>query len=310
MKNELKISIIGLDTSHAPIFTRLLNDHADPGHLPGGRVVNAWAGGSDDFEVSRSRVNQFTEDVRKQGVTICNTIEEAVENCDAVLLESVDGRVHLEQFKRLIPAGVPVFIDKPFTCSLTEADELAQLAEKYKIPVMSSSSLRFLQGLSRTVSEYRDQISGVELRGPLSFQDTQPGFFWYGIHTMEMLFAILGPEYNSLEVHCSEHSDHIHAIWPDGITAHLELVKGNIPFSGTLVCGNQRINLPASNTVKEPFYRSLLKEVLHFFNTKNSVVSLSETLQLIAFVEKANQLRCQQSNTVDNLPCNKSNSIG
>ena len=294
MKNELKIAIIGLDTSHAPAFTRMLNDPADPHGLPGARVAKAWPGGSPDFELSWSRVDQFTEEVQRQGVAICNTIEEAVENCDAVLLESADGRVHLEQFKRLIPFNLPVFIDKPLTCSLPEAEELARLATEHKVPVMSSSSLRFLQGLPETVAKHRNQITGVELRGPLSFQKTQPGYFWYGMHTIEMLFAVLGPGFQSLEVHCSEQADRIEAHWPGGITGRMELIRGKAPFDGTLVCGSQRIPLPSSDTAKEPFYRSLLKEVLHFFHNPQSGVPLSETLKLIAFVEKTNELRVKQ----------------
>ncbi len=294
MKNELEIAIIGLDTSHAPAFTRMLNDPGDPCCLPGGRVVKAWPGGSPDFELSWSRVDQFTEEVRQQGATICNTIEEAVEGCDAVLLESADGRVHLEQFKKLVPFGKPVFIDKPLACSLAEAEEIARLSAKHDIPAMSSSSLRFLQGLPETVAKHRDRITGVELHGPLSFQKTQPGYFWYGMHAMEMLFAILGPDFQSLEVHCSEQADQIETRWPGGITGRMELIRGEAPFGGTLVCGSQRISLPSSDTVTEPFYQSLLKEVLHFFRNPQSGIPLSETLKLTAFVEKANALRLKR----------------
>lgn len=295
MKTELKIAMVGLDTSHAPAFTRMLNDPSDPHHLPGGRVVRAFPSSSPDFELSRSRVNQLTEEVRQQGVTICASIEETAQGCDAILLESADGRVHLEQFKKLIPFGIPIFIDKPLTCALPEAEALVRLAAEHNIPVMSSSSLRFLQGLPEMVSRYDQQITGVELRGPLSFQETQPGYFWYGIHTIEMLFAILGPDFKSMKVHCSEQADQIEAHGPDGITARLELTKGIKTFTGTLICDNERILLPSSDTVKEPFYRSLLKEVLSFFRSRKITVPLSETLKLIAFVEKANQLRMEKA---------------
>lgn len=289
--SNLRLAVIGLDTSHAPAFTRMLNNPSDPYHLSGGRVVKAWPGGSEDFELSWSRVAQFTEEVRQMGVTICGTIEEAAEDCDAVLLESADGRVHLEQFKKLIPFKVPVFIDKPFTCSLKEAKELIHLAEKHHIPVMSSSSLRFLQGLPGTVAKHREQITGVELRGPLAFQETQPGYFWCGIHTFEMLFAVLGPDYCSLDITRTESADSIRACWPGGIHAHIELVREKAPFDGALICGNRKVPLPSSDRTTEPFYYSLLKEVLRGFKTREFPVSLSETAELIKFIEEANSLQ-------------------
>ena len=290
-----KLALIGLDTSHAPAFTRMLNDPADPHYLPGGEVVKAWPGGSPDFELSWSRVGQFTDEVRRQGVEICNTIEEAAEGCDAILLESADGRVHLEQFRKLVPFGKPVFIDKPLACSLAGAEEIARLAAEHGIPVMSSSSLRYLQGLPEIVTKHRGQVTGVELRGPLSFQKTQTGYFWYGMHTIEMMFAILGPDFQSLELRCAGDADRIAATWPGGIEGKMELVKDKVPFSGTLICGDRRIHLPSSDAVEEPFYRSLLKEVLHFFQTLEPAVPFTETLKLIAFIEEANKLRQKQA---------------
>lgn len=295
MDNGMRIAMVGLDTSHATAFTRILNDPSDPHHLPGGWVAKAWPGGSADFELSWSRVDQFTEEVRQLGVEICDSIEEAIEGCDAILLESADGRVHLKQFKQLVPFGVPVFIDKPLACSLAEAEEIVRLAKEHNIPVMSSSSLRYLEGLPELVEKHRDQITGVELHGPLFFEESQPGYFWYGMHTIEMLFSILGPDFQTIEVECSEQADHISTRSSDGKTAQLELAKENVPFGGTLVCGNERIPLPSSDSVEEPFYRSLLKEVLPFFQTRQSAVPLSETLKLIAFVEEANRLRIKGS---------------
>ena len=293
MENELKIGMVGLDTSHVSVFSRMLNDPADPQHLPGARILKAWPGGSPDFELSWSRVGQYAEEARRRGIAICETIEEVAEGCDAILLESADGRVHLEQFKRLLPFGLPVFIDKPLACSLADAEGIARLATEHALPVMSSSSLRFLQGLPETVARNRGRITGVELRGPLAFQPTQPGYFWYGLHTIEMLFAVLGPDFQSLEVQCLEESDRIEAAWPGGVAGKMDLVKGKAAFSGTLVCGDERIALPSSDSVEEPFYRSLLREVLAFFQTLEPAVPMSETLRLVAFVEEANRLRNQ-----------------
>src|SRR5690606_19431719 len=97
---NIKIGMIGLDTSHVIAFTKLLNDSKHDHYVPGGEVVIAFPGGSDDMEFSYSRVKGFTSEMRDDfGIKIVQTPEEVAEVCDAILLESVDGRVHLEQFR-------------------------------------------------------------------------------------------------------------------------------------------------------------------------------------------------------------------
>ena len=39
---EIRVGIVGLDTSHAPAFTRILNDKSDPDHVPGAKVVASF----------------------------------------------------------------------------------------------------------------------------------------------------------------------------------------------------------------------------------------------------------------------------
>jgi hypothetical protein len=61
-------------------------------------VVASYKGGSKDIESSNSRVDQYAEEVRtKWGVEIVPDIATLLGKVDAVLLTSIDGRVHLEQ---------------------------------------------------------------------------------------------------------------------------------------------------------------------------------------------------------------------
>ncbi|MBW7453809.1 Gfo/Idh/MocA family oxidoreductase, partial [Paenibacillus sepulcri] len=147
--STLKIGMIGLDTSHVTAFTEMLHNIDHPYHVPGGRIVTAFPGGSPDFELSRSRVQGFTEDLSgTYGVEMKDTIEEVAAVSDAILLESVDGRVHREQFMKVAPYGKPVFIDKPFAISLADAETIAAAAKQYQVPLMSCSALRYAEGLT------------------------------------------------------------------------------------------------------------------------------------------------------------------
>ena len=113
-QDEIRVGIIGLDTSHAPAFTRLLNAADDPEWISGAKVVAAVPQGSHDIESSVSRVPEYTTAVKKYGVKIVDTVEILVEQVDAVLLESNDGRVHLEQVVPVLAAGKPVGQDVPY----------------------------------------------------------------------------------------------------------------------------------------------------------------------------------------------------
>src|SRR3954470_19484730 len=72
----IRIGIIGCDTSHVPAFAKMFNDPKATGDLAGFKVVVAFPGGSPDVESSRTRVEKFTEDLRKSGVEIVKTIPE------------------------------------------------------------------------------------------------------------------------------------------------------------------------------------------------------------------------------------------
>jgi hypothetical protein len=98
--NVMKIGVVGLDTSHVIAFAKLLNDHDSPYHVEGGEITVAFPGGSADFELSSSRVEGYTKELNEQyGVQIVRSPQAVAEQVDAILLESVDGRIHLEQFK-------------------------------------------------------------------------------------------------------------------------------------------------------------------------------------------------------------------
>src|SRR5216110_2559164 len=93
---DVRVGIIGTDTSHVPAFTKLLNgDPSEPGHIAGARVVAAYKGGSPDLPESANRVEGFANEIHsKYGVEIVPDIATLLSKVDAVLIESVDGRPH------------------------------------------------------------------------------------------------------------------------------------------------------------------------------------------------------------------------
>src|SRR5262249_49615981 len=140
---DLRLGIIGTDTSHVIAFTKILNDPTSPDHVAGARVVAAYKGGSKDVESSYSRVDKYAEELHtKWKIEFTSDIPDLCRKVDGILLESVDGRVHLQQAKPVIAAGKPLFIDKPLAATLEDAREIAHLAQQAGVPWFSSSSLR------------------------------------------------------------------------------------------------------------------------------------------------------------------------
>ncbi|MFC4557983.1 Gfo/Idh/MocA family protein [Virgibacillus kekensis] len=293
MTDNLRVGIIGLDTSHSVAFTRLLNDASDKYHVPGGKVVTAFPGGSPDFDLSISRVKGFTNELNDNyDVKIVDSIEIVAKEVDAILLESVDGRVHLEQIKKIISYKKPIFIDKPFSLQKDEAEEMVQLAKEYQTPIMSTSALRFAEALTDVLSKSdKGEIIGADCFGPMELQEKQPGFFWYGIHAIEMLFAILGEGAREVTVTTNKEHDIIVGLWQEG---RLGMVRGNRKGNGQFGAvihfeqGSEYVDINAHG---KPYYASLLDQIMAFFQDGIPRVSINETIEVIRFIEAANESR-------------------
>jgi predicted dehydrogenase len=288
---ELRIGMIGLDTSHCEAFVRLLNQPDHPEHIPGGRVCLAYPGGSADLEESRSRVERITEALRDNwSVGIAASPEEVAARTDAILLTSVDGRVHLQQFRKIAPYGKPVFVDKPFAIDTAAAGEMAELSQRYKFPLMSASSLRFDESLMAALAaDHGSPVTGADCSGPMKMIAQNPGLFWYGIHSVETLYSVMGQGCTQVTAAPTEQYDLVVGHWKDG---RIGTVRGNRSGTGRFGAlihrekSSQHIVQQTSSA-----YVGLIRAVMRMFGTGETAVDLAETLEIIRFIEAANESR-------------------
>ncbi|MEF3308046.1 Gfo/Idh/MocA family oxidoreductase [Paenibacillus sp. GYB004] len=292
-RQKLNIGMIGLDTSHVLAFMKLLHDKEDPWHVPGGKVVAAYPGGSPDFPSSITKIPGYTATLRDEyGVRIVDSPEEVAEASDAVLLHSVDGRVHLSQFHRIAGYGKPVFIDKPFAVSSADAREMVRLAEAHRVPLMSASSLRYVKALQDAIEGGgKSPIIGADACGPMALEPTQPGLFWYGIHTVEMLYAVMGKGCVQVTSVTSNDHDVTTGLWSDG---RIGVIRGNRTGNGSFGVAIHRekgIEWVHAQSDPKPKYASLLEIIMEMFRTGASPLPASETLEVIRFIEAANESR-------------------
>lgn len=283
---RLRAGIIGLDTSHVVAFTQVMNDPKSEGDLAGVRVVAGFPAGT-DIPASKDRVAGFTKTLReKHMLEIVDSIDELLKKVDVVLLESVDGRPHLEQAKPVFKAGKPVFIDKPVAGSLADAIQIYDLAKQTKTPCFSSSSLRFADGVAEVRSNPKvGDILGCDTYGPAPLEPTHPDLFWYGIHGVEMLFAIMGTGCESVTRVFTKETDKVIGAWKGGRIGSFRGIRAGKADYGATVFGKAGV-APASGAGG---YKPLIKEICKFFKTGKPPVSAEETVELFAFMEAADE---------------------
>ena len=279
---DLRLGIIGTDTSHATAFTQLLNNPNDPNHRAGARVVAAWKGGSLDVEESARRVNQYATELKdKWGVKLVDSIAQLCPDVDGLLLESVDGRPHLEQFQQALACGKPVFIDKPLASTVADAREIARLAREKSIPWFSASSLRY----SPIAELRRPDVRSAIMWAPGPFEKHQQlDLSWYGIHGIEMLYTVLGMGCVEVSRVSAPDFDVITGKWSDGRlgTVHLQRPYGR--YGGIVYLENQKLIAMPDISFN---YASLVDQILKFMQTGTPPVSNEETLEIFAFMDAA-----------------------
>ena len=290
---DIRVGIIGTDTSHVPAFTKMLNsDPSDPDHIAGARVVAACKGGSKDIEESASRVDRYADEIHtKYGVEIVPDIATLLTKVDAVWIESLDGRPHLEQARPVIAAHKPFFVDKPLASTLEDAREIAHLAKEAGVPWFSSSSLRF--GAVAREAKVSD-ATGITTWGP---GPTEPHHYldmaWYAIHPVELLFTLMGKGCcRTVTRTTSADADVIVGVWNDGRIGTVRAVRPYSDYGAIVNRGRETlVSHPKSGDAAD--YRPLVREIVKFMQTGTPAVSNEETLEIFAFLDAAQRSKEQ-----------------
>lgn len=291
---QKRVGIIGLDTSHSLAFTKLLNAENPDLSLDGYRVVAAYPYGSKDLAISKERIPKQVIEIQQFGVKISDSIAQLLSEVDVVLLETNDGRLHLSQALEVIKAGKPLFIDKPLAASFKDGKAIFEAAKQHNVPVFSASSLRFMENVVAIRSGKYGKVLGADTFSPAIIEPTHPDLFWYGIHGIETLFAVMGTDCMSVSRVYTDETDIVVGKWKDGRIGTFRGTRtGKADFGGTCFTENGTFQLG-------PYlgYQPLLVEIIKFFNTKIPPVSAAETLAILAFMEAAEESKGKGGITV------------
>jgi len=296
----VRIGIVDTDTSHAVEFARRLNHIGIPEEqwVDGVKIVAAWTEPS--AIVPEERHREYNRILQEElGVRFVDSLDELRKSVDAVMVLSQDGSVHLARTKPFLEAGMAVFVDKPFACSLSDALRMVDIAAKHNAPLFSSSSLRYALEVQK-VHEQATQWGKVVAADTFSLAPTHPknpGLFHYGIHGVETLFALMGK--GCRRVRCVYHDDGEVVVgeWTDGRIGTMRGIrKGAHSYGFTVICEKQ----VWTTTVDTRFiYRELLKRVVAMFATCRPPSDITETQEIVAFMEGARQSAEQHGVPVD-----------
>ncbi|WP_221390219.1 Gfo/Idh/MocA family protein [Dyadobacter sp. NIV53] len=284
--NGKRVGIIGLDTSHSTAFAKALNSEKPDPVYDGYRVVAAYPYGSKDIESSAKRIPGYIEEVKKSGVEIVSSIQELLTKVDVVMLETNDGRLHLEQALEVFKSGKRMFIDKPVAASLSDTIAIYKAAEKYKIPVFSASSLRYIKGIEAID---KTKVLGADTFSPATLEKTHPDLFWYGVHGVETLYTVMGTGCKSVTRVSTPDTDIVVGMWADGRVGTFRGTRtGKHDYGGTVFTRN-------GNLILGPYggYEPLLVDIIAYFKTGKVPVTPEETIEIFAFMEAADESKRQ-----------------
>lgn len=280
---DLRLGIVGTDTSHVIGFATAYNDTSSPDHVPGARIVAAFKGGSPDIPASRDRIDGFTRQLQeKYGVEIVATIAELCRRVDGVLLTSNDGRVHLAQAREIIAARKPLFIDKPLAATLEDAREIARLAKEAGVPWFSTSTLRYaVMGLKSA------DLSGVEVWGPGPLEEHHHlDLSWYAIHEAEMLFTLLGNGCEDVTRVESADASVVACRWKDGRVGTMRALRPYSDYGVVLFRKTEKNQTSETRPIRSTTVE-LDRDLVKFFTSRIPPVPNEDTLELMAFLDAA-----------------------
>lgn len=280
---QIKVGIIGLDTSHSIAFTKFLNGKDKKEEFKDFAIVAAYPYGSKTIKSSYERIPGYIEQVKEMGVEIVPSIAELLEKVDCVLLETNDGNLHLEQAYEVFKAGKIVFIDKPIGANLAQAIAIFQLAKQYNVPLFSSSSLRYVSESLKLRNGELGKVLGADCYTPGHLEPSHLDIAWYGIHGTEILFTVMGTGCVSVNRMTSEGTDMVVGLWDDGRIGTVRATRtGKNGYGGRAFTDKGVVS-----TGEYKGYEPLLREILNFFKTRIPPVPEKETLEIFTFIEAA-----------------------
>jgi len=183
-----KIAILGCENSHADNFLRLMAE----GKYPDMEAVGIYS-------CEPEAVRKLHE---KYGTPILEDYAALQGQVDGVMITARHGDNHYKYAKPYLNDGIPMFIDKPITCSEAEAVEFMTVAREKGIRLCGGSTCVATEQTVALAKTAREQLCGAVMGGSLAcpvYMDSPYGGFWfYAQHLVEVMTTVFGEAVQSV----------------------------------------------------------------------------------------------------------------
>ena len=277
----IRIAFLGSDSTHTEAFGKRINGTDSP-----------WKGTARVEAIHGTDRAQTERKAAELGIArVANTVQEAIQGVDLAMVIGRFGESHFAPASEALAAGIPTFVDKPFTVNLAEAMKLADLARVKKVPLVSSSPLRFAHEvlvLKERMSVAKDWLS-VVVTVPANCTDLGPdprlrSVYFYGIHGIEVLLDLVGHAIKNVEVHRTQSVITTHITLADGRTVVFQLVRDMAEAYAVdlhLRTGSERMAIELDGS----YYSDVLEFLLRGFRVGSDRVPLDSTMAAIAILD-------------------------
>ena len=309
------MGILGMDNYQAVEYVQFFNNPKAEADLSGLRVTAVYpvtSASYPDSDILTQRwkeqlLNLYKDQAEVPPVKMVSSIPELLEHCDAVMIWSLDGRLHLEQARPVLLAKKRLFIGRPVAASPADALAIFQLAEETQTPCWSCSQHRFSPGFSgmRNHPEV-GPVLGCDVYGGYDVKATEADQFTRSLHSLETLYTIMGSGCGQVSCASTPTAESITAIWKDGrVGTYRGIKSGTVKYSAT-VFGEKGVStagiyghgVPVKGIVptddKYMGYGGLAIELAKFFKGGEPPVKPAETLEILALLTAAEQSKAQQ----------------
>ena len=183
-----KVAILGCENSHADGFLNLLK----AGKFPEIEVVGVY---SKEPEACQRIHSRF-------GIPVMEHYGDLQGQLDGVIITARHGDDHYAYAKPYLNDGIPMFIDKPITCSEAEAVEFMQAVKERGIRLCGGSNCAVKTETLELAHVVKDQVYGPCLGGnlvcPIHENPKYGGFYFYTQHLVEIMTTVFGEQIQSV----------------------------------------------------------------------------------------------------------------